>query len=174
MLSSQGMWASPARGAAGLSTGEGWKQVLEPFCFLRGTSSSSSSSLFFLLKMALCSLTTGTYFFRSRMGRCLLNSTFNSWPRAGELPVRAPAAPLCSAHYHGGAAARQHQGPQWLTTKRCLRCWTTSAACPQLQMILPGSLHPLYICAWSWGASAAACGRQSWQCLWETHLWSGN
>lgn len=46
-LGSPGIWASPARGAAGLSSGGGWKQVLKPCCFLGETSSFFLSFFFF-------------------------------------------------------------------------------------------------------------------------------
>lgn len=136
------MRASPVRGAAGLSSGEGQKQVSELFCCLRGTSSS-----FFLLKMALHSLAKGAHFCRLKMGRCFLNTTFLFVPRWLQSCLRGcRLPPLCSAHSGGDPAAHQYQGLRWLATKRCLKCYTTKAAWPQLQVSLPGALHPLRLC----------------------------
>lgn len=135
MLNSQGMWASPVRGAAGLSSGERWRKLSELSCRLRGT--------FFLLKMALHSWTEDTHFCRSKMGRCFPKPTYYSCPPlAVERPERVlSASSLLSSVLWAESVVHRHQGLQWPATKRYLRRQVYVSEAPPTSLLTP--VHPL-------------------------------
>lgn len=174
------MRASPVRGAAGLSSGEGQKQVSELFCCLRGTSRS-----FFLLKTALHSLAKGAHFCRLKMGRCFLNTTVLFMPRWLQSCLRGCCLPPsllsslwwrpCSPPGSGTAVTGHKEMPEMLYNQSCL---ATAASEPprgsapftsvlevgvsvqQAAAVSLGGIH-------EWGTSDLIADTNSLQDLWQ-------
>ena len=165
MLGSQGMQASPVRGAAGLSSGEGWKQVSELFWCLRGTSSS-----FFSIEGVFALTGWRCSFLQVEDGQV--------FPKHWVL-LKTPQLQSCLWGCH-------LPPPTQFTPVETLQPTSIGdhSDCPQrdawdaVQSKLPGhsckwashGLSTLSVCAWSWGTCAAACSQQSGGSTWSRHL----